>query len=50
MFNINLVFFSGPEGYFYTETIAEGEKILSLMNVDSEEWTATQLGEYTSTN
>lgn len=37
-----LFFYSGPEGYFYAETIEGGERILKLMNVDSNEWTATK--------
>lgn len=36
-------FYSGPEGYFYVNTIKDGEKILSLMNVDKDDWTATEL-------
>lgn len=34
-------FYSGPEGYFYVNSIDDGERILSLMRVDSDEWTAT---------
>lgn len=36
-------FYSGPQGFFYVPTMEQGEIILSLMNVDEEDWTATKL-------
>ena len=37
-----MYFYSGPEGYFYTHSIRDGEQILALMNANSDEWTATE--------
>ena len=36
-------FFSGKEGSFYASDLKQGEAILKLMNVDSDDWTATEL-------
>ena len=36
-------FFSGKEGSFYASDLKQGEAILKLMNVDAEDWTATEL-------
>lgn len=36
-------FYSGPEGYFYTGNMEDGERILALMNVDDADWTATEV-------
>lgn len=38
-----MYFYSGPEGYFYTRNIRDGEKVMALMRVDSDEWTATEV-------
>lgn len=34
-------FYSGPEGYFYVNHMEVGERILALMQVDGDDWTAT---------
>lgn len=36
-------FYSGPQGSFFASDMAQGEAILMLMDVDDEEWTATEL-------
>jgi len=38
-----MYFYSGPEGHFYVKNMEDGERILSLMNVDEEDWTATEV-------
>lgn len=38
-----LYVYSGPQGVFYAPIIEQGEIILSLMNVDEEEWTGTRI-------
>lgn len=38
-----MYFYSGPEACFYVKNIPTGERILELMKVDEEEWTATEV-------
>lgn len=38
-----MYYYSGPEGYFVVKSIEDGERIIQLMDVDSDEWTATEI-------
>lgn len=43
---MNLVFFSGPQGYFFVDTVEDGEKLLNMVKksgADTSEWTATDV-------
>lgn len=36
-------FVDGPEGSFFAKTVQEAEEILSLLKVDADEWTITDI-------
>ena len=36
-------FASGPEGYFFSQTLFDAMKLLDMLNIDADDWTVTDL-------